>query len=49
MSEEYYCLFKFLKSIEENENLILEFTGTGFHKYAIKRALAITNDKILII
>ena len=49
ISEEYYCLYKFLKSIEENENLICEFTGAGCHKYAIKRALELSNDSVLII
>ena len=49
VSEEYYCLYRFLKSIEENENLILEFTGAGCHKFAIKRALELTNDIIIII
>jgi len=49
VSEEYYCLYKFLKSIEDNENIILEFTGAGCHKYAIKRALELSNDLILVI
>ena len=49
VSEEYYCQYEFLKTIEENENLILEFTGVGCHKYAVKRALQLSNDKIVII
>ena len=49
VSEEYYCLYQFLKSIEENENLILEFTGAGCHKFAVKRALELANDNIIII
>ena len=49
VSEEYYCLYEFLKSIENNSDIILEFTGVGCHKFAIKRALQLSNDKIIII
>ena len=49
VSGEYYSLHKFLKEIENNENLILEFTGVGCHKYAIKRTFELSNDNILII
>ena len=49
VSEEYYCFFEFLKTIEENKDLILEFTGVGCHKYAVKRALQLSNDEILIV
>ncbi len=49
VSEEYFSLYKFIKCIEDNENLILEFTGAGCHKYAVKRALELTNDITLII
>ena len=49
VSGEYYSLHKFLKEIEDNENLILEFTGVGCHKYAIKKVLELNNDKIIII
>jgi len=49
VSEEYYCIYQFLKAIEENENIILEFTGAECHKYAIKRALELSNDLILFI
>ena len=49
VSGEYYSLHKFLKEIEDNENLILEFTGVGCHKYAIKRNLKLSKDKIAII
>ncbi len=49
VSEEYYCLYQFIKSIEDNENVILEFTGVGCHKFAIKRALELSNDKIIMI
>ena len=49
VSEEYYCLYEFLKSIENNSDIILEFTGVGCHKYAVKRALQLSKDKILIV
>lgn len=49
VSEEYYCLYEFLKAIENYDNIILEFTGAGCHKYAIKRALELSNDNIIII
>jgi len=49
VSEEYYCLYEFLKAIEDIDSVILEFTGAGCHKYAIKRALELTNDTVLII
>ncbi len=49
VSEEYYCLFEFIKTIEDNDNVILEFTGAGCHKYAIKKALELIKDKVIII
>ena len=49
VSGEYLSLHKFLKEIEENENLILEFTGVGCHKYAIKKSLELNSDNIMII
>lgn len=49
VSEEYYCLYQFLKAIEDIDDVILEFTGAGCHKYAIKRALELTKDNIIII
>lgn len=49
VSGEYLSLQKFLRSIEIAENLIIEFTGVGCHKYAVKRALELNKDKILII
>ncbi len=48
ISEEYFCLQEFLKNIEDNNNVILEFTGAGCHKFAIKRALELTGDSVLI-
>ena len=32
--------------IEENEDIQLEFTGADCHKYAVKRALKLTEDKV---
>lgn len=49
VSEEYYCLYEFLRAIEDGKNVILEFTGVGCHKFAIKRALELTNDNKIII
>ncbi len=49
VSGEYLSQFKFLKSVERKENMIFEFTGIGCHKFAVKRALELTNDKKLII
>ena len=49
VSEEYFCLHKFLEMIEVNDDLILEFTGVGCHKYAVKRALELSKDKVLVL
>lgn len=49
VSGEYYSLYQFIKNIEENDNLILEFTGAGCHKFAIKRALELNDIKVMII
>jgi len=49
VSGEYYSLYKLIKKIEVNQNLILEFTGVGCHKFAIKRALEIENSNIIVI
>ena len=49
VSLEYLSLYYFIKSIEENENVILEFTGVGCHKYAIRRALELTRDSVLVV
>jgi len=49
VSEEYYCLYEFLKAIEDNDNIILEFTGAGCHKFAVKRALELASDNTIMI
>lgn len=49
ISGEYFCLYNFLKNIEEKENVILEFTGAGCHKYAIKRALELSKSNCLVL
>ncbi|MHA1726014.1 MAG: hypothetical protein ACTSYC_02880 [Promethearchaeota archaeon] len=49
VSAEYYCLYKFLQTIETTKNLIFEFTGAGCHKFAIKKALELSRDQIIII
>ena len=49
VSGEYFSLYQFIKCIEDNDNLILEFTGAGCHKYSIKRALELSNDIIVVI
>lgn len=49
VSEEYFCLYYFLKTIEQNKNIIVEFIGTGFHKYAVKRALEFSNIPVLVV
>ena len=49
VSLEYLSLYYFIKAIEESDNLILEFTGVGCHKYAVKRALELTGDTVLVI
>ena len=38
ISGEYLSLHKFLKEIEEHKDIILEFTGVGCHKYALKKS-----------
>lgn len=42
-------MYEFLKAIEDNDNIILEFTGVGYHKFAIKRALELAKDNTIII
>ena len=42
-------MYYFIKAIEEHENLILEFTGVGCHKHAIRRALELTGDSSLVV
>ena len=49
VSEEYYCHYEFLKAIEAEQDLIVEFTGVGCHKFAVKKALELCKDKALII
>jgi len=49
VSQEYFCLHEFIQAIETNANLIMEFTGVGCHKFAIKKALELSNDKTMII
>ncbi len=49
ISGEYYSLFRFLKYAESSENVILEFTGVGCHKFAVRRALELNNDPKLVI
>ncbi len=49
VSEEYYCLYQFVKQIEKNKDIILEFTGAGCHKFAIKKVLELSKLKAIII
>ncbi len=49
VSLEYLSLYLFIKSIEENNNIIAEFTGAGCHKYAIKRALELSGDRTIVV
>jgi len=49
VSEEYLCLYHFLRHAESDENVILEFTGVGCHKYAVRRALELSGHKVLVI
>jgi len=49
VSEEYLCLYHFLRHAESNESVILEFTGVGCHKYAVRRALELSGHKVLVI
>ena len=49
VSQEYFCLHEFIQAIETNDNLIMEFSGVGCHKFSVKRALELSNDKIMII
>lgn len=49
VSGEYYSLFQFLKNAESNQNVILEFTGVGCHKFAIRRALELNDDPKFVI
>ena len=44
-----YQFGEYLKALEYFDDVILEFTGAGCHKYAIKRALELTKDDIIII
>ncbi len=49
ISGEYYSLFQFLKYAESSQNVILEFTGVGCHKFAVRRALELNDDPKLVI
>ena len=46
---EYPSLYLFIKNIEENNNIIAEFTGAGCHKYARKRALELSGDRAIVV
>ena len=53
-TQEYFCWSKFLESCEtifdaENKVLVLEFSGAGVHKYAVRQALELTAKDLLII
>ena len=49
VSEEYLCFYHFLRHAESDENIILEFTGVGCHKYAVRKALELSGHKVLVI
>jgi len=49
VSDEYFSLFHFLREAESDKSVILEFTGVGCHKYAVKRALELSGHKVLVI
>lgn len=46
---EYLAHYHFLHACVNDSNVILEFTGAGCHKYAIKKALEDSNSEILVI
>ena len=48
-SKEYFCWTKLLESIEKESGTIIEITGAGTHKYAIKQAITLTNKNWLVI
>lgn len=49
VSEEYLSLYHFLRHAESSDNVILEFTGVGCHKYAVRRALELSGHKVLVL
>ena len=46
---EYLALYHFLQGCLKKGDTILEFTGAGCHKYAIKKALEDSNDPVLVV
>ncbi|MFX0066756.1 MAG: hypothetical protein ACFFC7_31855 [Candidatus Hermodarchaeota archaeon] len=46
---EYLALYHFLQSCLKKGDTILEFTGAGCHKFAIKKALEDSTDLVLVI
>ena len=49
VSGEYLTLHHFLKAIESEADLILEFTGAGCHKFAVRRALELCGHRCIIV
>lgn len=53
-AQEYFCWSKFLEACEtifdaDNHILVLEFSGAGIHKHAVRQALELTTKELLII
>ncbi len=49
VSLNYLALYYFMQKAENRENIILECTGSGVHKYSVKRALEISSNSVEII
>jgi len=46
---DYLAYYHFLKAAQSSKDIILEFSGVGFHKYAVRSALKNSIQKIVII
>jgi len=46
---DYLAYYHFLKAAQSSKDIILEFSGVGFHKYAVRSALKNSSQKIVII
>lgn len=48
-SSEYFAWYNLFKTIENEKQFVLEFTGAGPHKYAIRETLISSNSKTIVI
>jgi len=49
ISGEYLSFYHFFKAVSSHEKCILEFTGAGYHKHAIRKILEDSGTKVFVI